>query len=191
MHAIILPNVSDTSVEFIRFALVFLSFYSSETQSMASRWTSCIVIGLSALTLGCGGKPTKREPVFAIKGTVTYKGQPVVAADVIFVCAEKKRSAFGRTDEKGFYKLTTFVPNDGAVAGKHVVTVVKIEASAPAEKEPDLHDAGYDPGKVAAPPKSAAKKNQIPAKYSDINSSDLFVTVTPDTNPDVPLELKD
>lgn len=86
--------------------------------------------GLCLLTIGCG-RNSKREPVYPVSGTILYEGQPVAAADVTFFCAEKKRSAFGRTNAQGQYKLSTFAPNDGAVAGSHVIVITKFQTVAP------------------------------------------------------------
>jgi len=148
---------------------------------------------LESLTLaGCGGdtRPKNRDPVYKVSGQIMYKGSPVVQADVTFVCNEKKRSAFGRTDAQGKFSLTTFAPNDGAVAGKHVVLVRKIEATAGAGKEPEVSDAAYDPTKVDGS-KPQAAKNELPAKYGDAATSDLFAVVTAEGNPEMVLELKD
>ncbi len=57
----------------------------------------CLCVAVFA---GCGGEKVKRDPVFPVKGKVTYKGKPVVGADVTFAHEGGKRSAFGRTDDK-------------------------------------------------------------------------------------------
>jgi hypothetical protein len=145
------------------------------------------------LAMGCGGdaKAKNRLPVFKVSGKVVYKGQPVTDADVTFYCAEKERSAFGRTNSNGEFRLTTYGPNDGAVAGKHVVMVVKIE-SAPPTNTATVDSTEYiPPGYETTPPPPPPKK-LVPAKYSDLKTSDLFVVVTDDgENPPVELELKD
>lgn len=150
-----------------------------------------LALGLLALT-GCWGKgEVKGRPkVYPISGKVVYKGEPVTGADITFICEEKERSAFGRTDSQGRFKLTTFSPNDGAVEGKHVVTVVKIEQTE-AIPQPSIDDPAYDPEAVnraaAAPP----PKSLVPPKYGNAKTSDLFVVVTAGENPEITLELKD
>ncbi len=147
---------------------------------------------LCVTMLGCGGSAkSNREPVFKIRGKVTYKGQPVADADVTFTCEEKNRGAFGKTNARGEFQLSTFRPNDGAVAGKHVVTVVKVEATE-ATKEAPLESAEYNPDAVAKPVSNKGPKNTIPAKYGNAKTSDLFCVVLDDGNNDeVVLELKD
>ena len=148
-----------------------------------------LLLCLCFQTVGCGKAKASREPIFKVSGKVIYKGQPVEDADVIFNCADKNRSAFGRTNEKGEFKLTTFVSNDGAVPGKHVVLVTKIQTSA-AVAVADISDASYEPPKLheSTDPKP---KNTIPSKYSDAKKSDLFAVVTEGENPEMVLELKD
>ena len=148
-----------------------------------------LLLCLCFQTVGCGKAKASREPIFKVSGKILYKGQPVEDADVVFTCADKNRSAFGRTDSKGEFKLTTFVSNDGAVPGKHVVLVTKIELGAPV-KVADISDTAYQPPKLheSTDPKP---KNSIPAKYSDAKKTDLFAVVTEGDNPEMVLELKD
>ena len=144
-----------------------------------------------ASVLGCGGDSgaKNRPKVYPITGKVTYKGAPVVAADVTFICEAADRSAFGRTDSQGNFKLTTFSSNDGAVEGKHVITVVKIEQTE-AAKPMEPTDPAYNPDLVAmpAPP---PPRSQIPQKYANVKTTDLFAVVSPEGNPEMNLELKD
>jgi hypothetical protein len=156
------------------------------------RWVAVgAVLMLAALT-GCWGKSEVkgRPKVYPVSGRITYKGEPVVGADVTFVCEEKERSAFGRTDSQGRFKLTTFSPNDGAVEGKHLVTVVKVDHGE-APPQPPVDDPAYDPEAVnraaAAPP----PKSLVPVKYGNPKTTDLFVVVTAGDNPEVTLELTD
>src|SRR5690606_32888601 len=84
------------------------------------------VVGLAVLALGCGGGEVEPPaPVFPVSGKVTYKGQPVAGADITFHHESGDRSAFGRTNDEGEYKLTTFSSNDGAIEGRHGVTIIK------------------------------------------------------------------
>lgn len=140
---------------------------------------------------GCGGdKAANRPKTYPVSGRVSYKGEPVGNADVTFVGQDHERSAFGRTDSQGRFKLTTFSPNDGAIPGKYVVVVKKVEETF-AEPMPDVTDESYDPDAVnraaAAPP----PKNLIPMKYGNPKTSDLFVVITEGKNDEVLLELID
>jgi hypothetical protein len=58
-------------------------------------------------------------------GKVLYNGQPVAGAKVAFLGDGNSLPALGITDKNGEFELTTRDPGDGAVPGKHVVTVSK------------------------------------------------------------------
>jgi len=148
-----------------------------------------LLLCLCFQTVGCGKAKVSREPVFKISGKILYKGQPVEDADVVFTCAEKNRSAFGRTNGLGEFKLTTFVSNDGAVPGKHVVLVTKIQIGETVEVA-DISNESYQPPKLheSTDPKP---KNAIPSRYADAKKSDLFAVVSEGENPEMVLELKD
>lgn len=77
---------------------------------------------------GCSG--SGRPAIAPVRGTVTYNGQPVAGARVVFLCPGAPRLAVGETDEGGEYQLTTYEPNDGAMIGNHVVTVKKKSTTA-------------------------------------------------------------
>ena len=58
-------------------------------------------------------------------GKVVYNGQPVAGAKVAFLGDGNSLPALAITDKNGEFELTTRDPSDGAVPGKHVVTVSK------------------------------------------------------------------
>lgn len=154
-------------------------------------------VGLMILvSVGCGGGNEdmgKREPVFPVAGKVIYKGQPVVGADVTFFCKEKNLGSFGKTDEQGKFRMTSYSSFDGSPAGKQIITVSKLDAPVEvANKDIEVSDPAYDPFKVEEAAKRPPPKNVIPIKYADAKTTDLFATITADkNNPEVVLELKD
>jgi hypothetical protein len=91
------------------------------------RSRACVLAAFVGLALvpGCGG------PALApVKGRVTCNGKPVAEAAVTFapVAAsdqdkEPGRAATGFTDADGYYVLSTHKAHDGALVGKHRVTV--------------------------------------------------------------------
>lgn len=143
------------------------------------------VMALSALVvltaLGCGsGDEGPPVPVHPVTGTVTFQGQPVVGADITFYNEAEKRSAFGRTNDKGEYQLTTFSANDGAVAGKHVVTIAKYAAPAAASEVAPVESEAYVPptmNQSTDPPKADAG---LPEKYASQETSGLIAVVNAD-----------
>lgn len=88
-----------------------------------------VVLLLILLAPGCGNND--EYATVPVSGVVTCKGKPVANATVNFSPlrgqgrAEDKtgRLALGMTDKDGRFTLTTYENNDGAIVGKHVVTV--------------------------------------------------------------------
>ena len=128
--------------------------------------------------VGCGGEAqAPPAAVYAVSGTVTFKGQPLVGADVTFINAEKSRSAFGRTNQDGEYRLTTFSSNDGAVDGKSAVTIAKFISSAPAAVTPETESEDYQPPGFGEEEPEVELKSDIPAQYADQATSGLIAVV--------------
>lgn len=96
---------------------------------MRSRW--CVVkivpvVFLVSLLAACAGGDG--HPIAKTQGKVLYQGQPVADVVVDFVPqgdggASPGKSATGRTDASGVFVLSTHEMGDGAVVGKHRVTV--------------------------------------------------------------------
>ncbi|NLF08182.1 MAG: hypothetical protein GX594_09415 [Pirellulaceae bacterium] len=114
------------------------------------------------LSSGCGSSLPKTAPV---GGRVTYNGKPVVSGTIVFQPAQG-RPAMGDIQPDGTYKLTTFESGDGALLGKHRVTIEARNASKPPPMEgPDASN---------APPKV---EWLVPKKYSNADSSNLTAEV--------------
>src|SRR5437870_3422773 len=91
------------------------------------RWQAlCLqAFALVIAAAGCGGGKSKTTPV---KGTVTLDGKPVALASVVFIPRQDGRMvAQAVTNQDGNFELTTYQPNDGALAGEYLVTVTKDE----------------------------------------------------------------
>ncbi|MEK6261317.1 MAG: hypothetical protein AABP62_22175 [Planctomycetota bacterium] len=144
--------------------------------------------------LGCGGKGSaKRDPVYPVSGKITYKGAPVVGADVTFASDGGKRSAFGRTDDKGAFRLTTFAANDGAVEGKHTVTIVKTTVAAPTVKQAPIESKDYIPPPIEDTSNLPVvlPKSEFPTKYASATTSGLIAVVNKDGANEITLDLTD
>jgi len=143
--------------------------------------TSLLLLGAIC---GCGEGSQSPEPVYPVSGVILLKGQPVVGADVTFMNSEKKRSAFGRTNEKGEYRLTTFASNDGAVEGQVVVTVSKTPPAADTAPVADIDSPDYQPPVVDFRPQAAAKKTkakpELPERYASTATTTLIAMVAKD-----------
>jgi hypothetical protein len=144
----------------------------------------CVVSG------GCSG--SNRPATAPVRGTVTFRGKPVVGATLSFLCQGAPRHAIGTTDAAGNYRLTTFEPNDGAVIGTHVVTIEKFSIG-PQESFPEI-DPSMGPAAMAAALKKAEQAtlearqkaermpSELPKKYSHRATSDLQKEVVPGDN---------
>jgi len=149
-------------------------------------------IAIAVLVAGCGGSDgrTGSEPVYPVSGVITYKGKPVAYADVTFFNAEKNRSAFGKTNEKGEYKLTTFSNNDGAVEGEHKVAVLKYEQPSATTPAADVNSQAYVPPAMGESTEPKPPKSDLPEKYGNQETSGLTATVKAEAANVVNLDLE-
>ncbi|MEQ9406171.1 MAG: hypothetical protein RIK87_00535 [Fuerstiella sp.] len=149
--------------------------------------TALIATGIA----GCGSGAAPPEPTYPVSGVVTFKGQPVVGADITFFNAEKKRSAFGRSNNNGEYKLTTFSSNDGAVDGKSAVIIMKY-APPPADiVQPDVDSEDYQPPGIGQDTMPAKPKSDIPERYADQATSGLIAVVSAETENVINFDLEE
>ena len=139
------------------------------------------VVLLAALALsGCSGEKSITAPV---RGTVTYKGKPVVRAIVAFQPIKidaglPNRTAQGGTDDLGRYSLSTIKPGDGAIPGEYVVVVFNSAG-------PESID-GF-----TKPAAAAADSSKLPAIYADPQKTPLKATVSTGASQQIDFELKD
>lgn len=142
------------------------------------------LLGVVALwNCGCGGtlaEPPDRPKRAAVSGVVTYKGEPVEGALVVFTPESTGVGAFGRTDAKGKFALTTYVPDDGAVPGAYLVSVRKVEVEAPPPQETD---------DAVVPP--TVERSLLPDKYADPLLSGLKQTVVEGTQNEFAFDLQE
>ncbi len=143
------------------------------------------VVGCLVFAAGCGGKDKfleARPETVAAAGTITYKGEPVEGATILFTPVGHQQGAAGVSDHKGRFWMSTFPPATGVVAGKYDVTISAVEAVV----MPELPEGVHAEDVVAPPPKS-----RIPVKYSDIRKSGLMVEIPAEGNEDLTFNLVD
>lgn len=127
-----------------------------------------VLLSVSLLFVsGCGGPD--RLPLIPVSGTVTMDGKPLEKISVTFH-PETGRSASGVTDAEGKFRLTTYDTNDGAVIGKHKVSLSQMLDDIP-DEIPEDYDYVQD-GEVA--------NVSIPEKYLDPETSGLISTIVGD-----------
>ena len=148
-------------------------------------WTRRLwIVWLPAVLLvwtfaGCG---PDRPATIAVSGTVTLDGSPVEGAVVGFTPAEGGRPATGTTDASGKFTLTTFEKGNGALPGRHTVTISKTKTTG-AQGDP-MAGQGGEQGAPAGPTLSGPMRPGqqtvewlIPQKYSNPKTSGLSCEV--------------
>ena len=146
-------------------------------------------VAVICVLLGCGGKSGKHALAPA-KGVVTFKGKPLENARVAFHLVDATAEfSYGITDAQGQFKMSTYGVNDGAIIGKHKVTISKVELPTEGTKV-DLDKAmkgdyvssmpGYE-SMMGIGGKPAKKvEYEMPAKYSNKDTSQITVEVSKD-----------
>jgi hypothetical protein len=108
------------------------------------------------LTSGCGSSGPETGEV---KGIVQLDGEPLTSGIVTFT-PQGGRSATGFIKSDGTYRLTTYHDGDGALPGKHTVTITP--GGTGPQAKPDYES-----------DRPSAVKSPIPAKYANPADSDL------------------
>ncbi len=159
------------------------------SNSQAILLASCC---LAFWIVGCGGADDKgaasRPKTISVSGKVTYKGSPLAGATVVFHPTTGP-GATGMSSETGEFSLTTFEAGDGTVAGKHKVTVSKIETVGADNSYFDTASPNY--GKEQPPEARGTTKHLVPERYGVVESSDLTADVPESGKASVTLELKE
>jgi hypothetical protein len=121
----------------------------------------CVPVLLAALAAGCGG--AKGERVREVRGTVSYKGQPLDSGTVRIVGANNE-VAFGVVQKDGSYVVTDVPPGE--------VRIGVIQGNEP-------RSVGDSSGNKAA--KDARPAVALPKKFHDPETSGFTTTITPGT----------
>lgn len=125
----------------------------------------------TCLTCGCGGGVELPE-LGMVSGTVTNGGSPVAEAVVTFSPTGEGRPSTATTDAEGKYTLLYNVDNEGAIIGKHIVSVVAVTSEEDYQEADEVTGEQPDGG--------------LPAKASD---GSMIVEVKAGENLiDIPLE---
>lgn len=128
------------------------------------RWLPITILAIGLA--GCGG--AERPPITETTGVVTFEGEPLSGATVVFAPDSGQRVATGKTNEEGWFELGTFGADDGAIIGPHRVTVIS--------RAPVQEGGGMPGSPTALKPTEAV----IPEKYLAPETSGLTAEVTED-----------
>lgn len=136
---------------------------------MSTKRFSC-VLALGVLLALAGCAPDWQLPLGKICGAVTYNGEPLPAAQIVFYLPGG-RSATGRIEDGQILDVTTYYETgDGAPLGTLIVTIHQI-LEAQDFPSPQL---GQRQASMPKPP--------FPARYSNPDQSGLEADVQPGLN---------
>lgn len=119
-----------------------------------------VMLAMAVAVLASAGGCKRNPRVVPVKGKVLYNGQPLPFGSVMFQ-PDKGQPAVGDLASDGSFTLSSYGPNDGAVPGKHSVSVSCYE--------------GQRPGKASGG--DSLGKLMIPLKYTRFGSSGLTAEV--------------
>jgi len=162
------------------------------------------VMALLAIAMASGCNQSNLPATETVSGKVTYKGDPVENATVVFSRGARNIAngeiALGKTDDQGNYTLTTHLSGQsdvaGAIAGTYRVTVSK------KVPPPGMTQAQYDAKVDAVNQASQAGSVQpaglelptlvemLPRKYSSSSDTQLTADVKPDEKNEISFDLK-
>jgi hypothetical protein len=153
------------------------------------------IVGLCLVAIaGCGSDGF--TPPVPVKGKVTLGGKPVEGALVTFHNKTGGRSASGKTEKDGTFKLTCINTDDGAPPGDFNVSIKKVEAKGGGDAGVDISsgnfgaDYGAQMAAAASGTTSKLLKDAIPAKYGDPTQSGLTRSVVKGEPNDFVFDLK-
>lgn len=138
------------------------------------------VVFLSGLLIaissgGCGKQKKPWDKAYPAKGSLTFQGKPVADAEIALFPED---TAFpetvrpkAKTNENGEFVVWTYQAGDGAPAGKYKATVVHHRVDV-------VNDV------------VVTRPNDLPPKYSRLQTTDLVVEVSQGTTELPPFELK-
>ena len=132
-----------------------------------------LLFPLFLASAGCGNRSLSK-----VDGVVTLDGVPLQGALVSFVPVGQGRAASGLTDGDGYFRLTTFRTDDGALAGDYKVIVVldnseRIPVTTDEERKAARVGTMSPQGKKKQAELMSKKPRQVPEIYSDIKKTPL------------------
>lgn len=132
---------------------------------------SLITLTTLCLSLsGCGGSVDDQPDLGLVKGIVTLDGQPLSGAAIAFL-PDSGRTAFGTTDENGYYELNYIRDTMGCKLGHNKVAITTLTDSLEDDNELEGDDVQI---------KAKAVKEILPAKYN--KKTTLEAVVKPGEN---------
>ncbi len=143
----------------------------TDRQNASKRRVRFALALLALLPFSSGGCRRKSEgpPTFPVRGVLMVDGKAAENAQVILHPADgrdfDRRGArpTGKVGPDGAFSLTTYVPDDGAPAGRYVVTVYWAENPDSLEPSPDrLQGRFLEPSRSALHAEIGESPTQLP-----------------------------
>jgi hypothetical protein len=116
---------------------------------MSKPWRNCLVAAaiITAIScVGCGEQSSYEVAV--VRGTVTLDGKPITGGKVMFAPIAQGQNAkagkpgFGAIGTDGSFVISTYGVEDGAVVGKHWVSVMRNlkigDSEQPSTEKPEM-----------------------------------------------------
>ena len=131
-------------------------------------WILLTIATALAFCTGCGRQDPQIPPLAQAVGVVTYKGEPLAGATIMFASELQDQGyhpGIGRTNDQGEFRIRTY-NLDGAVVGSHKVSIVALEYSVDMTQPAKGNHSNWKP-----------PVSLIPAKYGDHNQSNLTAEV--------------
>ncbi|HBE67223.1 MAG TPA: carboxypeptidase regulatory-like domain-containing protein [Planctomycetaceae bacterium] len=142
---------------------------SSDSEPCRFPLAGIVLTAVLLASVGCNSNP----PTYPVQGTVEFaNGRPVVVGVVECFSEEYKLNARGDIGPDGSFSLTTFSPDDGAVAGEHRCVVVQMVIGENIN--------GHRPSTIGV----------VAPKYADYSTSGLTMVVSPDSPNEVTLVVR-
>lgn len=143
-------------------------------RGIEKNFSTILLVLTFVICMGCG---SSSPDTFEVEGVVRLDGKPLTSGVITFTPAEG-RSATGFIQSDGTFTLKTFHDGDGALPGKHTVTVTP-GGSGPTAKP------NFDSDRPAL-----ATNSPIPAKYGIPGVSGLEFEVKTDEANHVEFDLQ-
>jgi hypothetical protein len=142
--------------------------------------TSAAIVGFASG--GCGESGTVK--VYPVKGTVKYKGKPLVGGgsiSLVPLTQQEGQAAGGAISDDGTFALTTYKEGDGSMEGEFRVVINQTVFS-----EGAITEDGQPPSKPKADVPVADRIGDV---YADPTNSPLKLQVKPEPQENVVIDI--
>lgn len=87
-----------------------------------ARFLAAVFMACAVTSPLAGCRPAGSVPTVPAAGRLTYQGKPLPNIEIVFTPTQGRRGS-ATTDDGGGFRVSTFAKGDGAVPGRHRVTL--------------------------------------------------------------------